>query len=59
MKDHAEESMGRIGPEGEAESRTGREEEAQRFRELKPFSRRAMGKQKGQNMGAGGRKSSE
>ena len=52
-------SMGRIGPEGEAESRTGREEEAQRFRELKPFSRRAMGKQKGQNMGAGGRKSSE
>ena len=52
-------SMGRIGPEGEAESRTGRKEEAQRFRELKPFSRRAMGKPEGQNMGAGGRKSSE
>ena len=52
-------SMGRIGPEGEAESRTGRKEEAQRFRELKPFSRESHGKAKRQNMGAGGRKSSE
>ena len=48
----------RIGPEGEAVSGTGREEEAQRFRELKPFSlrnpkRKPEGKESQANKSAG------